>query len=268
MDALLREQAQQEMALLRDELDSQRTACDEGLKREAALRHELDASDARVAALQADVSAAREAMKELEQNRVLDARLRSESADTTGATRVAALRAQLSACEEACASKITQSTAALEMEVEQLRERSAVHEGTAQAATNEAHEAALRAQTAEARADQLQRTVDSLQQELSTALDESTSARTAANAAERGEQAAKAEASLQKELLERRAVDAEERLHAAPAEKDAAVALLRRAYRELTERLHERTTGIVQREVRLRMVAEERARLRALKPED
>ena len=57
-----------------------------------------------------------------------------------------------------------------------------------------------------------------------------------------------------------------ERLQAqqAPARRDTEVLGLRRAHQELTERLHERASAIVQRELRLRMVAEERARLRAL----
>ena len=61
--------------------------------------------------------------------------------------------------------------------------------------------------------------------------------------------------------------DAEKARDDAPAERNKAVEQLRRAHRDLTSRLHERCSAIVQRETRLRMVAEERARLRALQPE-
>ena len=67
--------------------------------------------------------------------------------------------------------------------------------------------------------------------------------------------------------MEKRASDAEKARDDAPAERNKAVEQLRRAHRDLTSRLHERCSAIVQRETRLRMVAEERARLRALQPE-
>ena len=82
--------------------------------------------------------------------------------------------------------------------------------------------------------------------------------------AARSEAEQKEKGTLREALLERRLAEAEGKLKASPVERDEAIAALRKSFQEITTRLHERTTEIVTREVRLRMVAEERARLRAV----
>ena len=45
-------------------------------------------------------------------------------------------------------------------------------------------------------------------------------------------------------LLEKRLAEAEERRAVAPIERDEAIAALRRSYRDVSARLHERTVGV------------------------
>lgn len=264
IDALLLQQAHQENLLLREELAVARKSISDGVAAEAALRAALSLAEARCNEATAAAAAARSAAEEMETNLTQESRSRAAVREADAHSRAKALEAQLQACEASCHDRMTARLKELSGEVEHLRERCAVHEGTAQGARHDAHGAELRSQVATARAEQLQRALEEMREELARTIDEASAAKASADKAARSEAAAMEAAALREALLEKRAATAEERLQAAPAERDEAIVALKRAHKDLSSQLQERTTAIVTREVRLRMVAEERARLRAL----
>lgn len=264
MEALMLTQANQELSILREELQNSKVQLASSHRVESDLRASLEAAQAKADAALAEAEAARDAAAEAQKTAALDVQLTRKSASELSSSRIAQLEAQLQACEAACADRMTARLAALESEVEHLRERCALHEGKAQAASHEAREAELRAQVNAAKAEQLQGALEELRAELARAADEAAAARSAADKAARSEAEQKEKGTLREALLERRLAEAEGKLKASPVERDEAIAALRKSFQEITTRLHERTTEIVTREVRLRMVAEERARLRAV----
>ena len=262
--ALLLQQAHQENLLLREELASSRAALRETASAEHEARASLSAALARIDLLQAELDAAQAAASEMEINMLHSARLRTEGVESDAVARAHALEARLAQCEETCAAQSARQLCEVEAEAELLRERCALSEGKLQAASHEVHEAQLRAQVAEAKAQGLQGTLEECRAELSRALDEASRASSAQRRAESESAAAAESAALREADLQRQLSEASAKLGASPVERDAAIAALRKAYRETSSKLQERTTAIVQREVRLRMVAEERARMRAL----
>ena len=128
---------------------------------------------------------------------------------------------------------------------------------------HEAHEASLRAQVAEAKAAGLQNALEECRAELSRALTRRRAVRGKAARREPGG-GSRGERRAARGGPAAAIIEANAKLDASPLERDEAIASLRSAYREASTKLQERTAAIVQRAVRLRMVAEERARMRAL----
>ena len=263
-ESLLLLQAQQEITLLREELSAATKRSEAATRTEFALQAAINSAEQRAEAARAERDALKVAVEDLEKNFRVSLRTTTETAQTEAFARVSMLEQQLAASEEACEALVASRLREVEAEAERLRERCAAAEGRCQAAAHAEHELALRADVAEAKAERLQQALDQSRAELSQALDEGRAARVMAERADASERAAAERAQLKENELERRALEAESRMHAAPAERDEAIANLRRAFREASSRLHERATAIITREVRLRMVAEEKARIRAL----
>jgi chromosome segregation ATPase len=262
--SLLVHQARQENLLLREELASSRAALHETASAEHEARASLSAAMARIDLLQAELDAAKAVTSEMETSMLHSARLRADGVESDAVARAHALEARLAQCEETCAAQSAGQLREVQAEAELIRERCALSEGKLQAASQEVHETQLRAQVAEAKAQGLQSTLEECRAELSRALDEASHASSARRRAESESAAAAESAALREADLERELAEASARLDASPVERDAAIAALRKAYRETSIKLQERATAILQREVRLRMVAEERARIRAL----
>ena len=264
IDGLLSQQQHQENLLLREELQAIKFQLQTSVRTESTLRELLIQAESQRDQALAEAAAAREAATEMEKSCALDERLRADGAHATALSRIRGLEAQLQACEKAFEDRMAARLAELESECEQLRERCAHSDGQAQAARHEAHSAELRAAESAAKAESLHARLDESRSEVARVLDEADGARSAADTAARSEAAALAAAAEREAALEKRCLEAEQKATALPIERDEAIAALRRSYKDIVSALHDRTTALVTREVRQRMVAEERARLRAL----
>jgi chromosome segregation ATPase len=242
MEGLLLMQVRQENALLHEELATAKDEMQRAQRAEREVFACLDAERLKVQAAEAEALAAREAVAQVQKSWAQD--VSSNSADAASKGRIAALEAQLASCEASFSDRMTSRMVALDGEVEELRERCALSEGKAQAALHEAHAAELRAQTQQSRAEQFQRALEEMREELARTAEEAATARSAAAKAERNEATAMETAAHQVALLEKRLAEAEERRAVAPIERDEAIAALRRSYRDVSARLHERTVGV------------------------
>lgn len=241
--ALLLQQAQQENALLRTELHEARARSASLAAETVELRSALAASAAKVTTLDGQWRCSIETTARLERSQAMNSRLRTDEKESAAEERCRALEAQLTSCATACEAVAAARRQELEAEADRLRQACATHQGKALASASEAHEARMRVQEADARRQRLQVAVEELREELARALEEGCTASTALQRARAEARAAAEAAALREELLERRAAEAERRLEATPAERDAAIATLRRQFHDLSLRLHERTSS-------------------------
>ena len=107
----------------------------------------------------------------------------------------------------------------------------------------------------------MQTLVDSLRSELSAAIEQGREPWEALTQARLSAKLAASEAAATIQALEQRAADAERKLeHISPLEHDEIIASLRKAFHEASDRMHERSTAVVQREMQGRIRAEEELR--------
>ena len=260
---LARQQAIQELELAKDENRVLQSRLERERASNGVLQHKLVEEKARSAAMAATVASLREAVAQRTQSVALDAAIGSEHAKMDSAARIRELEQMVATARETTEARIRSAVSQLEADVEALSEQLAVQQGKAQHASRDAHDAALLAATADARAERLQATVTDLQAELSNALDQGREHWHSLTQANLRAKLAASEAAAREDDLSRQVAAAEERARLAPAEREETMASLRRAFRDACHTLHERSSAIVQREVRARQRAE--ATLRELR---
>lgn len=256
LDNLALQQALQELELARDENRSLKSRLEDERAANSTLQHSLAEEKSRSAAMAATVASLREAILQRSQSAALDAAIVGEHAKMDATARIRELELIVATVRETTEARIRSAVVQLEADVEALSEQCAVQQGKVQHASRDAHDATMRATAADARAERLQATVADLQTELANTLDEVREHRHALTQGNLRAQLAASEAAAREDELSRQITAAEERARLAPAQREETMASLRQAFRDACHTLHERSTAIVQREVRARQRAE------------